>query len=80
MSITEARETLHKSQRQVCEIASRDGVVIYQSALSQMESGKIPADREYKVWLNRQLLTKGQRIADMPTKLLAACIKERVEI
>ncbi len=79
MTLIEAREQLKMSQRQAAQRATIAGIMVAQSDISKMETGRLPIALDYGAWLGEQVLKRYRKIADMPPGILAACIKNRSE-
>jgi predicted transcriptional regulator len=78
MQSTEAkrlREFLRLSQRRVAVLLHTS-----QAAISLMEAGKQPVDRQYQRWLEQQVCGKYKRVRSMPRRILAWKIRNRVEL
>lgn len=80
MTLVEAREQLKMSQRQAAQRATIAGIIIAQSDISKMETGRLPIALDYSAWLGEQVLRRYKRIADMPANILAQCIRNRSDI
>lgn len=78
--INRLRSALRLSQRRLCVLAQKDGVQVSQAAISLMEAGKAPVDRQYAQWLERRVYGRWLRIADMPPRILRQAIRERREV
>lgn len=80
LTLRAMREELGLPGRSCAVWAITDRVKVSQSAISQMESGKLPIDKKYAAWLERKIYGRYKRIADMPTRVLAKRIRCREEI
>lgn len=83
MNIREARGLLKMTQREAIKRAAKDDVILTQTTLSRMETGNLPIALNYSTWLAKRLIAKRKlydRVRDMPSGILAACIKHREEI
>lgn len=80
MDVLEARKRLGLSQREMIAFAKTARIELTQTSLSNMENGKSQADERYARWLGFRVMDRYKRIADMPTCILAECIKNRSDI
>ena len=80
MELKEARELLGLSQRAMIDYALSARIILTQTSIHNMESGKAPADPRYARWLGFRIVSKYKRIQDMPANVLASCIRNRSEI
>jgi transcriptional regulator with XRE-family HTH domain len=69
------REFLRLSQRRVAVLSHMS-----QAAISLMEAGKQPIERQYERWLQQRVYGKYGYIVDMPTRVLRQAIRNRVEM
>lgn len=80
ISLVDARQVLGYRQRDICKLAYIYKIVLTQTMLSNMETGRLPIALDYSAWLGEQVLNRYRRVADMPVGILAECIRNREEI